>query len=176
MLNRAAHGPEFIRVEWCGTVEQDLQKNFLKSFTRATSVKTLSLSAQGFTHGPLFPAGNLPESFLPNLSTIEADTMDSLIKLVPGRPVHTVTLDEFISWDSIGPVVEALKQSTSNIENLQIVINGAPDQDQIVKTLEIIVAEFKDLVTLQWTCRPHDIRDPYFVEVTTCFASAQVTA
>ena len=176
MLGRVAQG-ERIRVEWRGTVKQDLQQMFVESFLGANSVKTLSLWTPGSAHGPLFPAEDLPENFLPNLSTIEPDTMDSLIKLVPGRPVHTVRLGyKGISWDSIDPVVEALKQSTSNIEHLQIEITGAPDKEQIAKTFEKIVAEFTNLVTLQWECRPGETKNMHFVKVTTCFASAQVTA
>ena len=162
----AAEAIRSISVRWCGQVamapshEHNL---FVDSLKHATGHLTLSLPSAPFgyfaTSGfcPLFQSPkDLPSNFLPNLSTLNADTRHTIIQLVPHRPVHTVRIEaQGIRAYSIPDVVEALCLSTGPIQHLHFKI-ATPGPNSILQTLLEIVApeKLRNLVTLdlQWEC------------------------
>lgn len=153
----AAEAVRSISVRWAGLVDQDLRKLFVESLERTTCLSTLSLSnspvtdpcTNTVTYPPLFPK-TLPSNFLPNLSTLNADTLDTLVQLVPQRPVHTVRVEvENIDVDSIDRVTDALRLSTSTIQHFQIKLS-VPSQDHVLSAFSKLIKEeaFEHLATL----------------------------
>ena len=152
----AAEAVRHIGVSWAIPVEEVLQNLFADSLEHTTSLSTLSLSNSGFfeahtevnTYPPLFPK-TLPPNFLPKLSAIGADTLDTLIQLVPHRPVDTVRLHEIIDFDSIHRLRDVLRSSTSQIRHLQIKTT-IPNKEHILPAFSRIISEekFQDLVIL----------------------------
>ena len=153
----AAEAVKSINVCWAGFVDQDLRELFVESLECTTCLTTLSLSnspvtdtcTNTLTYPPLFPQ-KLPTNFLPRLSALNADTLDTVVQLVPQRPVRTVRVEpEKIDVDSIGRVLDALRLSTSTIQHLQITVS-VPNQDQVLPAFSKIVKEekFRNLTAL----------------------------
>lgn len=154
----AAGAVRSIAVSWAGPVDLGLRELFVESLECTTCLSTLSLSnspvtdpcTNTITYPPLFPK-RLPPNFLPSLSALNADTLDSLAELVPKRPVHTVRIqEESVDVDSIGRVTDALRLSTSpTIQHLQIKMT-VPNQHHILPIFSKIIVQGKlrNLATL----------------------------
>lgn len=146
----AAAAVKCIRVRWAGDVGQNLRDLFFESLECATYLSTLSLSNSPVTdictntdtYPPLFPE-TIPPNLLPSLSALNVDTLETLVQLLPRRPIRTVRLEgESIGVDSIDRLMEALSLSTKTIQHLQLKVT-VPSQDHILPTFSKIVGEEK---------------------------------
>ena len=147
--NRFAAGAvRCITARGIGVVDYSLRDLFVKALECTTGLLALSLLLLVAPDTPLFPEP-LPPDFLPRLSALNVDDSETLVRLVPGRPVDTVRAEDNISSSSLNRVVAALFLSTSSIQHLQIKVDATGQQDILAPFLQIATAvPFRNLVSL----------------------------
>lgn len=166
----AAGAVRCITARGLGVVDRSLQHLFLKALECTIGLSALSLLLLITPDTPLFPEP-LPPDFLPQLSALNVDDPDTLIRLVPGRPVDTVRAEGSVNRPSLDRVLAALFLSTSSIQHLQIKVDAADPHDILTSFLQIISgAHFRNLVSLglQFVLPPPSLAwEP--LQVITCF-------
>lgn len=170
----AAEVVRCITARGLGVVDYSLRDLFIKALKRTTGLSALNILLLVTPDTPLFPEP-LPPDFLPRLSAINVDDPDTLVQLVPGRPVDTVRAEDTIHRPSLDRVVAALFLSTSPIQHLQIKIDVADQHEILTSFLRIVTGEpFGNLVSLglQFVLPPPSLAwEP--LQVITCFTFIQ---
>ena len=166
----AAESVRCITARGLGVVDQSLRDLFVKSLKYTTGLSALSLLLLVTPDTPLFSEPS-PLDFLPRLSALNVDDPDTLVQLVPGRPVNAIRAENSIDRSSLDRVVAALFLSTSPIQHLQIKMD-APSQHDILKSFFRIVTgnSFQNLVSLglQFVLPPPSLAWE-LLQVITCF-------
>jgi hypothetical protein len=165
-----------IDVRWIGPMTQELQDLIVKSLEHTTRLSALSLVNCSIpAPNPLFRT-TVPPNFLPELSSINIDTLDALVQLVPHRPVQKVALEEKIDVDSIHRVADALRLSTSTVQHLKLNITVSCEDDVFQISSKLGADEvFQHLVTLdlQWYWDLDEGQHWDAVRVIFCFTQAR---
>jgi len=160
-----------------GVVDYSLRDLFFNALKCTTGLSALNLLLLVTPDTPLFPEP-LPPGFLPRLSALNVDDPDTLVQLVPGRPVDTVRAEDTISAPSLDRVVAALFLSTSSIQHLQIKVGATGQHDILTSFFRIATGEsFRNLVSLglQFVLPPLSLAwEP--LQVITCFTFIQQSA
>lgn len=173
----AAEAVRCITARGLGVVDYSLRDLFVKALKCTTGLSTLNLLVLVTPDTPLFSEPLAPD-FLPRLSALNVDDPDTLVQLVPGRPVDTVRAEDSIQGTSLDRVVAALFLSTGPIQHLQIKVNVASQHDILTSFLRIVAGEpFGDLVSLglQFVLPPPSLAwEP--LQVITCFIFIQLSA
>ena len=170
----AAEAVRSITARGLGVVDYNLRDLFVRALKCTTGLSALNLLLLVTPDTPLFPEPLTPD-FLPRLSALNVDDPDTLIQLVPGRPVDTVRAEDTIHRSSLDRVVAALFSSASSIQHLQIKLDSAGQHDILASFLRVITGKpFGDLVSLglQFVLpSPSLAWEP--LQVITCFTSIQ---
>lgn len=173
----AADAVRCITARGLGVVDYALRDLFIEALKRTTALSALSLLLLITPDTPLFPEP-LPPGFLPRLSALNVDDPDTLVQLVPGRPVNTVRAEDTVHRPSLDRVVAALFLSTSSIQHLQIKIDATGQHDIVASFLQIATGvPFGGLITLglQFVLPPPSLAwEP--LQVITCFILIQWSA
>ena len=168
----AAEAVRCITARGLGVVDYSLRDLFVKALKCTTHLSALNVLLLVTPDTPLFPEP-LPPNFLPRLSALNVDDPDTLIQLVPGRPVDTVRAEDSIHRTAFDRVVAALFLSTSSIQHLQIKVDATGRDDILTSFLRITMgAPFGNLVSLglQFVLSPPALAwEP--LQVITCFIS-----
>lgn len=144
----AAEAVRCITARGLGVVDYSLRDLFVRALKCTTGLSALSLLLLVTPDTPLFPE-LLPSDFLPRLSALNVDDPETLVRLVPGRPVDTVRAEDSISKSSLDRVVTALFLSTSSIQHLQIKVDATGQHDILTSFLRIVTgAPSQNLVSL----------------------------
>ena len=144
----AAEAVRCITARGLGVVDYSLRDLFVRALKCTTGLSALSLLLLVTPDTPLFPE-LLPSDFLPRLSALNVDDPETLVRLVPGRPVDTVRAEDSISKSSLDRVVAALFLSTSSIQHLQIKVDATGQHDILTSFLRIVTgAPSQNLVSL----------------------------
>jgi hypothetical protein len=166
----AAEAVRYITARGLGVVDYSSRDLFVEALKCTTGLSALNLLLLVIPDTPLFPEP-LPHGFLPRLSALNADDPDTLVRLVPGRPVDTVRAEGSISVSSIDRVAAALFLSTSSIQHLQIKVDATDQHDILTSFLQIATGTpFRNLVSLglQFVLPPPSLAwEP--LQVITCF-------
>jgi hypothetical protein len=144
----AAEAVRCITARGVGVVDYPLRDLFVEALKCTTGLSALSLSLLVTPDTPLFPEP-LPPDFLPRLLALNVDDPDTLVQLVPGRPVDTVRAEGSISRPSLDRVVAALFLSSSPIQHLQIKVDAIGQHDILTSFFQIATGTpFRNLVSL----------------------------
>ena len=169
----AAEVVRSITARGLGVVDYTLRDLFVRALKCTIGLSALTLLLLVSPDTSSFPEPLTPD-FLPRLSALNVDDPDTLIQLVPGRPVDTVRAEDTIHRSSLDRVVAALFPSTSPIQHLQVKLYGA-GQRGILASFSVITGKpFGDLVSLslQFVLPPPLLAwEP--LQVITCFTSIQ---
>lgn len=170
----AAESVRCITARGLGVVDHSLRDLFVNALKRTSGLSALNLLLLVSPNTPLFPEP-LPPNFLPQLSALNVDDPDTLVQLVPGRPVNAVRAEDSIHRSSLDHVVGALFLSTSPIQHLQIKVDVVGQHDILTSFLRIVTGEpFRNLVSLglQFVLPPPSLAwEP--LQVITCFTLIQ---
>jgi len=144
----AAETVRCITARGLGVVDYSLRDLFVEALRCTTGLSALNLLLLVTPDTPLFPEPLAPD-FLPRLSALNVDDPDTLIQLVPGRPVETVRAEGTIHGSSLDRVVAALFSSTGSIQHLQIKLDATGQHDILASFLRVVTeGPFGDLVSL----------------------------
>lgn len=144
----AAETVRCITARGIGVVDHSLRDLFVDALKCTTGLSVLDLLLLVTPDTPIFPEP-LPPNFLPRLSALNVDDPDTLIRLVPGRPVDTIRAEDIVHRLSLDHMVAALFLSTSSIQHLQLKVDTAGQHDILASFLRIATGEaFQNLVSL----------------------------